>query len=121
MKVCLHDDSKNDFTWKDLAETLLKTDGSWDEKPYLYNKYPKEVAEPYESDMLDAFWHSVEPSLLKLRIKEVFPNHSLVAKEDFEKLMEYAEYKADLMETGIKYDYNWWLKCQKKYLLEEKE
>ena len=38
-KVCLHDNSKNNFTWNDLAETLLKTDGSWDKKPYLYHKY----------------------------------------------------------------------------------
>lgn len=25
--------------WLDLAEILLKADGSWDKKPFLYNKY----------------------------------------------------------------------------------
>ena len=25
--------------WSDIAEILLKADGSWDEVPYLYHKY----------------------------------------------------------------------------------
>lgn len=29
----------NEYTWRDIADILLKTDGSWKKKPYLYEKY----------------------------------------------------------------------------------
>lgn len=32
----------SEYTWRDIADILLKTDGSWNKKPYLYKKYPKE-------------------------------------------------------------------------------
>jgi hypothetical protein len=80
-------------------------------------KVPKEVAEPEDISIGE---------LMKGVIKNVSAYYDTrtevaVEKADLEKLIEYAEYRADLMEAGIKYDYNWWLKCQKKYLPEEEE
>lgn len=49
--VNMEDNSKNNITWRDYAEILLKADGSWDKKPYLYNKYPKGVASHTDFDL----------------------------------------------------------------------
>lgn len=32
-------DKDTEHQWYDLAEILLKADGSWDKEPRLYNKY----------------------------------------------------------------------------------
>ncbi len=37
--VNMRDNSKNNLTWKDYAEILLRAEGSWDENPRLYKKY----------------------------------------------------------------------------------
>jgi hypothetical protein len=73
---------------KDVAEPNVKHDIAENARLFELRKQSKEVAEPYESDILDAFWHSVEPSLLRLKIKEVFPNHKLVEKEKLEQIIE---------------------------------
>lgn len=33
---------KKEYIWKDIIKELLEADGSWNKKPYLYNKYPEE-------------------------------------------------------------------------------
>ena len=37
--INMRDNSKNNVTWRDYAETLLRADGSWDKKPYFYKKF----------------------------------------------------------------------------------
>jgi len=110
-KVCLHDDSKNNFTWNDLAEILLQTDGSWDKKPYLYNKYQitKERPPDSASSVSHTDWSTDEHMKIDLEngIKiATYDEPIIVEKSDLKRLIS--------GETPLNYDF--YVEMKKKYL-----